>query len=213
MLAQVDPPVVLAAASSVTAAIIYGTAFTGQLWQYDAVQDSLEKWDQRIPCGPGRQSYNKVTTWAYEPARDRLYGASQADGTLFTIDLPTRDIRSLGQVDTFSPVNAMALAADGRLFGIAGGPDDVGRFFAYDPDRHKLRDLGICASVLGARVYGFVFQAASPAPTAPFSSARPTTSATSGSISPLRPAHIPGRPPLPDRPHPFPRPSPTPHNP
>jgi hypothetical protein len=136
---------------------VYGTCFGGRIWQYDLADRVFEKWDVCIPCGPGREHYNGVSTWAFDGDRRELYGASQSDGTLFGINLATRDVRSLGQIDSFSPVNAMSVTTDGRLFGIAGGKDDVGRLFVYDPQRHELRDLGIAISVLGARVYGFVF--------------------------------------------------------
>jgi hypothetical protein len=139
---------------------VYGTSFDGRIWQLAQNSDKIEQWDVCIPCGAGRQFYNKPTGWAYDQARHVIYGASSADGTLFSIDLNNRNIRSLGQVATFNTVGALTLTTDGRLYGIAGGNNDIGRLFVYDPDHCDLRDLGVCVSTLAARVYGLVFQAA-----------------------------------------------------
>ena len=66
-------------------------------------------------------------------------------------------VRSLGKVTNYRGVKGCAVTCDGRLFGISGREGDVGHLFCYDPDEHELRDLGLIASVLAERVYGFQF--------------------------------------------------------
>ena len=139
---------------------VFGSGFGGSIWCFDPVRGVIDKWAQTLACGPGREGYSYAAGWACDHQRNWLYASSTADGTLSVLDCEARTVRSLGQVDAFSPVAAMSVTHDGRLFGVAGGADDIGRLFTYDPDRGELKDLGICVSVLGARVYGFVFGAA-----------------------------------------------------
>ena len=139
---------------------VYGTGFDGQVWRLAPDGDKIEPWDVCLPCGAGRQFYNKPSAWAYDKDRNVFYGASEADGTLFSLDLASRQVRSLGLAGAFTRIAAMSVTSDGRVFGITGGEDDVGRLFCYDPDRRELRDLGVCVSTLGARAYGLVFGAA-----------------------------------------------------
>lgn len=140
--------------------VIYGTGFLGRIWQYDPTTDTFEQWAESIACGAGRASYNRASSLAFDPVRRVLYAASEADGTLSAIDLQPRRVRSLGQVDSMQPVYALTTTTDGRVYGITGDADNTGRMFVYDPAGPQLRELGLCASVLGARVYGFTFRSA-----------------------------------------------------
>jgi hypothetical protein len=140
--------------------VIYGTGFLGRIWQYDPVADAFEVWEQSISCGAGRATYNRVSAWAFDAPSRTLYAASLADGTLCAVDLAQRRVRSLGQVESMQPIHAMATTPDGRLYGVTGDADGVGRLFLFDPQGPELRELGICVSVLGARVYGFTFRSA-----------------------------------------------------
>lgn len=143
-----------------TNGIIYGTGLNGQIWQYDSGNDNYEKWDAFIPCGGGRRNYNKAANWAYDEANNILYGSSEADGTLFAINIAEKKVRSLGLIESFCPAYAMSVTCDGRVFGVAGREKDAGRFFVYDPHEAELKDLGVCISCLGERTYGFRFQTA-----------------------------------------------------
>ena len=52
----------------------------------------------------------------------------------------------------------MAATRDGRVFGFCGA--EIARLFCYDPERRRMADLGVAASVIQRRRYGYVFGAA-----------------------------------------------------
>jgi hypothetical protein len=49
----------------------------------------------------------------------------------------------------------MAVTFDGRLFGFCG--DEIAKMFCYSPRDGALTDLGVAASVLERRRYGYVY--------------------------------------------------------
>ena len=57
-----------------------------------------------------------------------------------------------------TPIGAMAVTFDGRVFGTCG--DGVSRLFTYEAGTDGVRDLGIAVSLLERRRYGYLFGAA-----------------------------------------------------
>lgn len=161
VIGQIDPlnrfgrTIVLDAAGQ-----LFGTGCDGRVWTWHSARGAIEETRMTLPCGAGRQLENRASVWAVDPSSRRIYGASEVDGTLFCMEPDIQRIRSLGCVLSGRPVHAMAVTNDGRVYGMAGGKDDIARMFMYDPVEAELRDLGVCVSTLTARTYGFVFKSA-----------------------------------------------------
>ncbi|NLV74760.1 MAG: hypothetical protein GXY52_08780 [Chloroflexi bacterium] len=63
----------------------------------------------------------------------------------------------LGQIP-LTPVGAMATTYDGRLYGTCG--EGIANLFVYQPADGTLRNLGVAASVIERRRYGYTFSCA-----------------------------------------------------
>ncbi|MBF0245343.1 MAG: hypothetical protein HQL31_08735, partial [Planctomycetes bacterium] len=49
---------------------------------------------------------------------------------------------------------------DGCVYGMAGGEEDIGHLFVYNPTNGALADLGVPVSTLTTRQYGYHFRCA-----------------------------------------------------
>jgi hypothetical protein len=136
---------------------VYGTGALGRLWRYDPLFEGMQETGVDIPTVAGRAVRNQADSFAVDADRGLIYGGGTADGVLFCYDVAERTIRSLGKPTCYRGIKGMAVTNDGRLFGISGREGDIGHLFCYDPDRHELRDLGMIASVIQERVYGYEF--------------------------------------------------------
>lgn len=136
---------------------VYGTGTAGRLWRFDAPAGRFETMDLAIPSQAGRAIRNHADSFAVDHDRGIIYGGGTADGVLFAFDPAAGTVRSLGQATCYRGIRGLAVTCDGRLFGISGRAGDIGHLFCYDPDAHELKDLGMIASVLGTRVYGYEF--------------------------------------------------------
>ena len=80
------------------------------------------------------------------------------------IDTDRRVATGLGKPAQWDEIPCMVVGNDGRLFGIAGGEDDLAHLFCYDPVADRLADLAIPVSVIGQRQYGYRFACAMTGP-------------------------------------------------
>jgi len=134
------------------------------LVRYDPETDRLETLDAAVPHFPGRGLYARIDSWTWEPVRGLFYVGDQADGLLYTVDPRTLEARLLGKPTDRVRVRALAAAADGRVFGMAGQPGDMAQMFVYEPDTAQLRNLGIPLAAVEERRYGYEFDAAAAGP-------------------------------------------------
>jgi hypothetical protein len=81
-------------------------------------------------------------------------------GRLFSFD-EDRGFHLLGQAH-LAPVGPIAVTADGRIFGFCG--TEMANLFRYDPRSGGVTNLGVAASVLQQRRYGYQFGDAVTAP-------------------------------------------------
>jgi hypothetical protein len=139
---------------------VYGTHSLGTLFRYTPANNKVEDLDVRIPSLMGREYYNALDSAVYEPKTGMIYGAGTADGLIFSFEPQTLRFRSLGKASPEPRVRAMAAGLDGRIFGIAGDADGMGRLFCYDPTRHELAELGIMLAASEVWRRGFEFDAA-----------------------------------------------------
>jgi len=123
------------------------------LWRFDPNADRFESQWLELPDGKWKGG---VGSWAKDNTRGLLY-LSDSDGSLFSLNEDGERIVRVGRLKV-GPIGPMAVTADGRLFGTRG--KGVSRIFCYDPRDGSLRDLGVAASVIERRRYGYEFGAA-----------------------------------------------------
>ena len=139
---------------------IFGTSQKGMLFRFNPWFGEIHRDVAQLPSIRGREYYNQADSLVWNPVDGRVYGGGTADGVLFAFDPATDDITSLGKVIPQPRVRAMAVAHDGRVYGIAGPSDDINHLFVYDPKRHELRDLGIPVASSDRLWHGYDFSCA-----------------------------------------------------
>jgi hypothetical protein len=122
------------------------------LWRY-TVASGYEPHAITLPAG----AWNGLSwRWAQDPSSSLLYLADDT-GRLYSYNSTTGFSACLGQIP-LTPVGPMAVTFDGRMFGSCGS--ELANLFCYDPTAGSLRNLGVAASVIERRRYGYAFGAA-----------------------------------------------------
>jgi hypothetical protein len=127
---------------------VFGQDDGAQLWRFDLVSGDIRRNAVKLPAG----DWSFPLTWA----RDRHTGlafTADAAGHLFSFD-QDESFRSLGKAH-LAPVGPIAVTADGRIFGFCG--TEIANLFCCDPESGSTTNLGIAASVLEQRRYGYQF--------------------------------------------------------
>jgi hypothetical protein len=96
---------------------------------------------EELPEGWGRRALGRVDSWALD-AQGTLYGGCASEGQLFRLDPESRQVSNLGKPVQMPRVKGLAFAADGRLYGVAGGAPGYSHLFSYDPRSGSFLDLG-----------------------------------------------------------------------
>ena len=95
-------------------------------------------------------------TWARDPVDGTLITAD-ASGKLFSFHEDSGFSEPLGQTP-LSPVTAMSVTPDGRVFGACGA--EISKIFCHDLHEQETRNLEVAVSVIQRRRYGYQFAAA-----------------------------------------------------
>ncbi len=127
---------------------VVGKDGEGHLWHYDVRTKALGRRAFRLPGG----AWNQPIRWARDGKTGLLYTAD-ANGNLFSFNESKGFSAPLGRTK-LAPVGPMAVTHDGRLFGFCG--DGIAKMFCYVPGG-EVADLGVAASVIERRRYGYVF--------------------------------------------------------
>jgi len=139
---------------------VYGTGALGVLWRLRPHGGDLQKLDLRIPSVAGREVRNQADSFALDRRSGLIYGGGTADGVLFVFDPREESVRAIGKPTCYRGARGLAVTNDGRLFGMSGRRGDIAHLFCYEPRTHELRDLGLVASVLEERAFGYEFSCA-----------------------------------------------------
>lgn len=129
---------------------ILGLDLPGHLWRYDVSSRKIERRAIKLPDGVWGKA---PITWARDSHSGLLYTAD-GSGTLFCLDEERGFSPPLGKTP-LEPVGPMSVTNDGRIFGFCGS--EMAKMFCYDPRLKKVTNLGVAASVLERRRYGYVF--------------------------------------------------------
>jgi hypothetical protein len=126
---------------------IFGQDDGWKLWRFDAALGKIHRNITELPKG----NWTRSMRWARDPESGQLFTADGA-GQLFSFD--ESKFLLIGKAD-LAPVGPMAVSPDGRLFGFCG--EEMANLFCCDPISGKVTNLGVAASVLEQRRYGYQF--------------------------------------------------------
>jgi hypothetical protein len=132
------------------AGAVFGFDEGDSLWRFDPGTGRL---DRRAVALPGGRWDASAARWGRDPTSGLLY-TGDADGQLFALAGAGEMRGPLGRVP-LTPVGAMAVTLDGRLFGFCGA--EMAKMFCFDPGTAAVRTLGVAVSVIERRRYGYVF--------------------------------------------------------
>jgi len=139
---------------------VWGTSGSARLWHYDPQHDKLMPWGPRVPAAAGRDAHTTVSAWAVDPASGMIYGGTSPDGFFFKLNPETLQVTPLGKPTRLDEIHCLCVARDGRVYGMAGGEEDIGHLFVYNPADGGLADLGVPVSTISTRQYGYHFRSA-----------------------------------------------------
>jgi len=131
-----------------TSAGAFGQDDGARLWHLDLASGKIRRAAVDLPQG----EWTGPLRWARGGDADQLFTADAA-GHLFSFGAD-RKFRSLGRTH-LAPVGPMAISPDGRLFGFCG--EEMANLFCCDVSSGNVSNLGVAASVLERRRYGYVF--------------------------------------------------------
>jgi len=131
---------------------IFGRDEGDSLWRFDIAKSRIHRHAVVLPEGFG----GVPLSWATDPESGLLYTAG-ADGRIFSFSEGKGFSGALAQAP-LPNVGPMAVTFDGRLFGFCG--NEMSKMFCFDPASGKVTNLGVAASVLERRRYGYTFSTA-----------------------------------------------------
>lgn len=130
---------------------VYGRDEGNRLWKFDFASAKIHRGAVDLPAA----DWTSPLKWARDRHTGTLFTADAA-GQLFSFD-EDRGFRSIGKAH-LAPVGAMAVVPDGRLFGFCGA--EMANLFYCNTASAEVTNLGVAASVLEQRRYGYQFGAA-----------------------------------------------------
>ncbi len=110
---------------------VYASGESGFLYKYDKSKQALDRLALEAPAIPGREPWTRVETFVTDPA-GLIYGGT-SDGYLFRFDPEKLTVQNLGKPLLAPEITAIALAPDGKIYGVGGSDQDMARLFSYDP--------------------------------------------------------------------------------
>ncbi len=128
---------------------VYGRDGARHLWQLELKAGALRRGAVPLPSG----SWDHALMWARDRRNGLLFTADGA-GRIFSFDDKRGFSEPLGRAP-HSPVGPMAVTLDGRLFGFCG--EQMAKMFCYDPASREVTNIGVAASILERRRYGYEF--------------------------------------------------------
>jgi hypothetical protein len=129
-------------------AAVFGQDDGTRLWRFDVASGHIRRDAVHLPDG----DWTGQLRWARDRGSGLLFTADAA-GRLFSFD-ENKEFHSLGKAH-LAPVGPIAVTPDGRLFGFCGA--EMANLFCCDPASGNVANLGVAASVLEHRRYGYQF--------------------------------------------------------
>lgn len=127
---------------------VFGQDDGARLWHFDLASGKIRRAAVELPAG----EWTAGLRWARGGDTSQLVTADDA-GRLFSFD-ESKGFRPLGKAH-LAPVGPLAMIADGRLFGFCGA--EIANLFCCDTIFGTVSNLGVAASILEHRRYGYQF--------------------------------------------------------
>lgn len=127
---------------------VFGRDEGARLWRFDLASGKIRRGTVELPEG----EWTVALRWARGGDNDELV-TGDAAGRLFSFD-ENRGFRLLGRAH-LAPLGPIAMIPDGRLFGFCG--EEMANLFCCDTISGAVTNLGVAASVLQQRRYGYQF--------------------------------------------------------
>jgi hypothetical protein len=127
---------------------VFGQDDGARLWRFDIASGHIRRGTASLPDG----EWSNPLRWARDRHTGLLFTADAA-GRLFSFD-ENKGFRALGKTH-LAPVGPLAVTPDGRLFGFCG--EEMANLFCCDMVSGSVTNLGVAASVLEKRRYGYQF--------------------------------------------------------
>jgi hypothetical protein len=129
-------------------AAVFGLDDGTRLWRFDVASGRIRRAAVQLPEG----NWTGPLRWAGDHHSGLLFTAD-TDGRLFSF-VENKGFHALGRTH-LAPVGPIALVPDGRLFGFCG--EEIANLFCCDIASGSVTNLGVAASVLEHRRYGYQF--------------------------------------------------------
>ena len=120
---------------------VWGSGEGGVLFHFSPAIGKVEMLGLTAPTVPGRAAYNRIDCWA-QGTTEAFYGGT-SDGYLFRFDPKSQRIENLGKPLNQYRIRGLAMARNGKLYGVGGDDDEMARMFSYDPARGVYEMLGM----------------------------------------------------------------------
>lgn len=140
--------------------LVYACGTAGRIVRYRPGAAAMEDTGMTLPHMAGRGQYAQVGAWARDERTGLVYAGDVADGLLSALDVRSGRTRTLGKPTAQPHVRALAVAVDGRLYGIAGRRGTICHLFRCDPATGEMADLGVMTAGTERRWYGYEFDCA-----------------------------------------------------
>ena len=111
------------------------------IYRFRLGEQRLEKLPFTAPTVLGREPYNRVDVWAFDPC-GTMYGGT-SDGYLFRIDPKSMIVENLGKPLNQYRIRGLVFSKNGKFYGAGGDDDEMARLFSYDPARGVYEMLGM----------------------------------------------------------------------
>jgi len=125
---------------------IWGSRDQGYFFKYDPRQDRLVNTEVQMPLMIGTEDAIITEISVDALARDSsgmIYGGTYSDGYLFKFNPANGEVICLGKPIRQQRIRALAVGADGMLYGVGGEDSGISKLFRYNPQNGDLRELGV----------------------------------------------------------------------
>lgn len=111
--------------------MIYGSKGLNDIFYFNPTDDTFHTLDDSIPEVWGRTSLGQIESWVKDD-EGILYGGNAGEGQLVKLNPSTNKVTNLGKPIMMNQMPGLAIGADGKIYGIAGGPPGYAHLFSYD---------------------------------------------------------------------------------
>ncbi len=119
---------------------VWGSGQSGVLFHHYFGSKEVGKLRIQAPAIPGREPWTRVDAFVADPS-GMIYGGT-SDGYLFRLDPEKQTVTNLGKPLMQYRIDGLVRGADGKLYGVGGGKDDMARLLSYDPSTGAYDVLG-----------------------------------------------------------------------